>query len=70
MYTGSISDYGPVNAAEAATFTRVYGRPVKLGEITDGTSNTLLASEVLPNFLSSSRDRLPPKKSAMNLKYR
>jgi prepilin-type N-terminal cleavage/methylation domain-containing protein len=47
MYTGSISDDGPVNAAEAATFTRVYGRPVKLGEITDGTSNTLLASEVL-----------------------
>jgi prepilin-type N-terminal cleavage/methylation domain-containing protein/prepilin-type processing-associated H-X9-DG protein len=47
IYTGSTSDDGPVNAAQAATWTRVYGRPVKFGEISDGLSNTLMASEVL-----------------------
>lgn len=47
MYTGSTNDDGPVNASQAATWTRVYGRPVKIGEITDGMSNTMMASEVL-----------------------
>lgn len=47
MYTGSISDDGPVNLSEALAFTRVYGKNVKLAAITDGLSSTLLASEVL-----------------------
>jgi len=47
IYTGSTSDDGPINATQAATWTRVYGKPVKLAEITDGTSNTLMFSEVL-----------------------
>ena len=46
-YTGSTSDDGPVNAAEAATFTRFYGRHMSLASITDGTSNTIMATEVL-----------------------
>jgi prepilin-type N-terminal cleavage/methylation domain-containing protein/prepilin-type processing-associated H-X9-DG protein len=46
-YTGSTADDGPVNAAEAATFTRVYGRPVRLAEVTDGLSNTMLAAELI-----------------------
>jgi prepilin-type N-terminal cleavage/methylation domain-containing protein/prepilin-type processing-associated H-X9-DG protein len=45
-YPGSVSDDGPVNAQEAMTWTRVYGRPVPLEQITDGTSNTLMLSEV------------------------
>ena len=47
MYTGSTGDDGPINAAQALTWTRVYGRPVSLAEITDGTSNTLMAAEQL-----------------------
>ncbi len=47
MYTGSTGDDGPVNAAQAATWTRIYGRPMPMASITDGTSNTLMASEVL-----------------------
>lgn len=47
MYTGSTSDDGPVNLAQAGTFTRRYGANVKLGEISDGTSNTLMAAEHL-----------------------
>ena len=47
MYTGSTGDDGPVNAAQALTFTRVYGKPVGLGELSDGTSNTLMAAEQL-----------------------
>lgn len=47
MYTGSTSDDGPVNVSQALTWTRVYGKNVKLGAITDGLSSTLLASEVL-----------------------
>ena len=47
MYTGSTGDDGPVNAAQARTWTRVYGKPVSLAEITDGTSNTLMAAEQL-----------------------
>ena len=46
-YTGSTSDDGPRNAAEAATFTRFYGRHMALATITDGTSNTIMAAEVL-----------------------
>jgi prepilin-type processing-associated H-X9-DG protein len=47
-YPGSTSDDGPVDASQAATWTREYGKPVKLDEITsgDGTSNTLMLSEV------------------------
>ncbi len=45
-YPGSKSDDGPVNASQAATWTRVYGQPVRLVQITDGTSNTLMVSEV------------------------
>ncbi len=47
MYTGSTGDDGPVNAAQARTWTRVYGKPVSLSEIPDGTSNTLMAAEQL-----------------------
>jgi prepilin-type N-terminal cleavage/methylation domain-containing protein/prepilin-type processing-associated H-X9-DG protein len=48
-YPGGLAtgDDGPATAAEAMTFTRVYGRPVRLAEITDGTSNTLLVSETI-----------------------
>lgn len=47
MYTGSTGDDGPVDAAQARTWTRVYGKPVSLAEIVDGTSNTLMAAEQL-----------------------
>ena len=47
IYPGSPGDDGPVNAAQALTWTRFYGKPVPLSAITDGTSNTLMASEVL-----------------------
>jgi len=47
MYTGSPGDDGPTTAAEAATFTRIYGRPVRLAEVTDGTSNTAMAAELI-----------------------
>jgi prepilin-type N-terminal cleavage/methylation domain-containing protein/prepilin-type processing-associated H-X9-DG protein len=40
-------DDGPKTAGEAASFGRVYGQPVRLAEITDGTSNTLLAAEFI-----------------------
>jgi len=46
-YPGSTSDDGPVDAASAATFTRSYGRPVRLAEITDGLSNTLMVGELI-----------------------
>jgi prepilin-type N-terminal cleavage/methylation domain-containing protein/prepilin-type processing-associated H-X9-DG protein len=45
-YPGSTSDDGPVNAAQAATWTREYGRQVNFAEITDGLSNTLMLAEV------------------------
>jgi prepilin-type N-terminal cleavage/methylation domain-containing protein/prepilin-type processing-associated H-X9-DG protein len=40
---------GPINAAAVATFpaSDVYGKPVRLAEITDGTSNTLLMAELI-----------------------
>jgi prepilin-type processing-associated H-X9-DG protein len=46
-YTGSTSDDGPVDAAQAATWVPRYGRPIGLNEILDGTSNTLLMAEVI-----------------------
>jgi hypothetical protein len=45
-YLGSTSDDGPVNASQAMTWTRDYGRPIPLVEVKDGTSNTLMVSEV------------------------
>ncbi len=49
IYTGGLQfgDDGPNGAAAALTFTRVYGKPVSLAEISDGTSNTLMAAEQL-----------------------
>ena len=47
IYTGSTGDDGPTTPAQALTWTRVYGKPVSLAEITDGTSNTLMAAEQL-----------------------
>jgi prepilin-type processing-associated H-X9-DG protein len=38
---------GPNGAPAVASFKDVYGRPVRLAEITDGTSNTLMASELI-----------------------
>ncbi len=46
-YKNSTSDDGPRNLGEAANFPRIYGEPVPMRSITDGTSNTLMASEVL-----------------------
>ena len=46
-YNDSPGDDGPSSASQVPTFTRVYGRPVRLAEITDGLSNTLLAAEVV-----------------------
>jgi len=38
---------GPATAAAVATFKDLYGRPVRLAEITDGTSNTLMCGELI-----------------------
>jgi prepilin-type processing-associated H-X9-DG protein len=46
-YPTSVSDDGPSTAAAALTWTRFYGKPVKIAEITDGLSNTLFMSEVM-----------------------
>jgi prepilin-type processing-associated H-X9-DG protein len=46
-YTGSTSDDGPSTAALAVTFPRIYGKPQPLAVITDGTSSTLMAAEIL-----------------------
>src|SRR5262245_11163722 len=46
-YTGSTGGDGPINAGEVPTFRDLYGRPVRMAEITDGTSNTLLAAELI-----------------------
>jgi prepilin-type N-terminal cleavage/methylation domain-containing protein/prepilin-type processing-associated H-X9-DG protein len=40
-------DDGPINAAEARTWSRTYGKPVRMAEITDGTSNTLMLAELI-----------------------
>jgi prepilin-type N-terminal cleavage/methylation domain-containing protein/prepilin-type processing-associated H-X9-DG protein len=54
-YTDSVSDDGPVNAAQALTFPRIYGKPIGLEEITDGTSGTLMAAEVIQGKLNDLR---------------
>lgn len=46
-YLGSKGDDGPVHAGEINDWTRRYGRPVKIAEIPDGLSNTMLMSEVM-----------------------
>lgn len=38
---------GPVDAGSVGKFSDLYGRPVRLAEITDGTSNTLAAAELI-----------------------
>jgi len=38
---------GPSTAGAASTFKDLYGRPVRLAEITDGTSNTVMAAELI-----------------------
>ena len=45
-YFGSTSDDGPATAAAATGWTREYGKPVRLTDITDGTSNTLMVAEL------------------------
>ncbi|MBM3997049.1 MAG: DUF1559 domain-containing protein [Planctomycetes bacterium] len=45
-YPGSTSDDGPPSAAAALTWPREYGIPVRMEEIKDGLSNTLMLSEV------------------------
>jgi prepilin-type N-terminal cleavage/methylation domain-containing protein/prepilin-type processing-associated H-X9-DG protein len=56
-YPGGLAtgDDGPATAAEAMTFTRLYGRPVRLAEITDGTSSTLMLSETIQGRLTDLR---------------
>lgn len=54
-YTGSTSDDGPPNVTAALSFTRTYGRHIKMGAITDGTSNTIMATEVLQGRLNDLR---------------
>jgi len=48
-YPGGLAtgDDGPADAGAAASFTRIYGRPVRMAEITDGTSNTIMLSETV-----------------------
>jgi prepilin-type processing-associated H-X9-DG protein len=46
-YTGSTGGDGPVDAASVSSFTDVYGKPVRLAEISDGTSNTFLMAELI-----------------------
>jgi prepilin-type N-terminal cleavage/methylation domain-containing protein/prepilin-type processing-associated H-X9-DG protein len=46
-YPGSTSDDGPNGAAAVAGFGNVYGRPVRLAELTDGTSSTLMLGELI-----------------------
>jgi prepilin-type N-terminal cleavage/methylation domain-containing protein/prepilin-type processing-associated H-X9-DG protein len=56
-YPGGLAtgDDGPADAASAATFTRIYGRPVRLAEVTDGTSNTLMLGETVQGRLTDLR---------------
>jgi prepilin-type processing-associated H-X9-DG protein len=56
-YTDGLAsgDDGPNGAAAAVNYPRVYGRPVRLAEITDGTSNTLMLSETVQGRLTDLR---------------
>lgn len=56
-YPGGLAtgDDGPVDAGQAANFTRIYGRPVRLAEVTDGTSNTLMLGENVQGRLTDLR---------------
>jgi prepilin-type N-terminal cleavage/methylation domain-containing protein/prepilin-type processing-associated H-X9-DG protein len=38
---------GPVNAGAVSAFKDLYGRPVRLAEVTDGTSATVMAAELI-----------------------
>jgi prepilin-type processing-associated H-X9-DG protein len=46
-YPGSTSDDGPNGAAAVAGYGNTFGRPVRLAEVTDGTSSTLLLGELI-----------------------
>jgi prepilin-type N-terminal cleavage/methylation domain-containing protein/prepilin-type processing-associated H-X9-DG protein len=46
-YTGSTGGDGPINAGAVSGFGDLYGRPVRLAEVTDGTSNTMMAAELI-----------------------
>jgi prepilin-type N-terminal cleavage/methylation domain-containing protein/prepilin-type processing-associated H-X9-DG protein len=46
-YTGSTGGDGPINAGAVGGFAEIYGRPIRLAEITDGTSNTMMAAELI-----------------------
>jgi prepilin-type N-terminal cleavage/methylation domain-containing protein/prepilin-type processing-associated H-X9-DG protein len=52
-YTDSPGDDGPTTAAEVAAFPRAYGRPVRLSEVTDGTSTTVMAAELIQGQANS-----------------
>ena len=38
---------GPINAGAVTGFKDLYGRPVRLAEVTDGTSGTIMAAELI-----------------------
>jgi prepilin-type processing-associated H-X9-DG protein len=46
-YTGSTGGDGPINAGAVSSFGDLYGRPIRMAEITDGTSNTMMAAELI-----------------------
>lgn len=54
-YTGSTSGDGPPTLSNPNSLTQLFGRHISIAELTDGTSNTLLASEVLQGRLNDLR---------------
>jgi prepilin-type N-terminal cleavage/methylation domain-containing protein/prepilin-type processing-associated H-X9-DG protein len=54
-YTGSTSADSTVPYTSGNPANGIMGRPVKIAEITDGTSNTLMASEVIQGRLTDLR---------------